>query len=308
MADPVPVATFPATPVVVGCWSWGDTRTWGYGTRFGHADLRAAVETLTSAGLYWFDTAEVYAGGQSERLLGELLAGRTDVAVSTKFFPYPWRLGVGAFRRALLAGLRRLRRDRVQLYQIHHEVPRPLARHWASCLAAARREGLVEAIGTSNLSAVGLHTMIDALARHGERVAAHQTRYNLCDRRVERHGVPELCRANGITLLAHSALGQGLLSGRYRAGRPMPGRRALPEPGLRQAEPVLKLLDRYADRLGTTPASVALAWLRRHGATPIVGVHDAAQAKDLAAGVGVVLPDGIASRLDVVTEPWQGRR
>ena len=304
---PEPTTALRAAPVVIGCWAWGDRRTWGYQTRFGDDDLRAAVEALDAAGLRWFDTAEVYAGGRSERLLGDLLAGRPDFAVSTKFFPYPWRLGAGQFRRALDASLRRLKRDSVQLYQVHHEVPAALARRWAAHLAAARRDGVVEAIGTSNLSAPALRVVVEALAEHGERVVAHQVRYNLCDRRVERTAVPELCREHGITLLAHSALGQGLLSGRYRAGATMSGRRAFPNQVLAQAEPLLALLDRYAAKLDVTTAAVALAWLRHRGATPIVGVHSREQAEGVAAGVPVVLPETMAARLDAVSAPWRGK-
>ena len=309
MAERTDATTFrtavATAPLVAGCWSWGDTRTWGYPARFGDADLAAAVDALAEGGVRCFDTAEVYGRGRSERLLGNLLAGQ-DAAVSSKFFPYPWRLTSGQFRRALEAGLRRLRRDRVQLYQLHHEVPAPLARRWAAHLAAARRDGLVEALGTSNLSVRALRATAAALAEHGERITAHQARYNLCDRRVERSGVAEFCRDNGIVLLAHSALGQGLLSGRYRAGTPMPGRRPLPEQVLRQAGPVLDLLARYAERLDRTPAAVALAWLRHQGAVPIVGVHNGQQARDAVAALTVTPTDGMLRRLDAVTRPWQG--
>lgn len=309
MAERMAMTTFTAEvaqiPVVAGCWSWGNRRTWGYGTRFGDTDVRAAVETLTEHGVRCYDTAEVYSGGRAERLLGDCAGGAA--IVSTKFFPYPWRLTRGQFLRAVERGNRRLRIDRAHLYQVHHEPPRPLLRRLAGHLAAARRAGLVESVGTSNLSSDGLRATVAALAEHGERVSAHQARYNLCDRRVERDGVADLCRAEGIVLLAHSALGQGLLSGRYRAGDAMTGRRPLNEQVLRQADPVIQLLIRYADRLATSPAAVALAWLRHQGAVPIVGVHDRRQAQEAAQGLGVTLTDKMALRLDAVTRPWRGK-
>jgi aryl-alcohol dehydrogenase-like predicted oxidoreductase len=309
MAERMETTTFTAevssVPLVAGCWSWGNRRTWGYAKRFGDADLRAAVEALGAHGVRCYDTAEVYSRGHAERLLGEL-AGAAAV-VSTKFFPYPWRLTRSQFLRAVERGNRRLRMDRVHLYQLHHEPPAQLLRRFAGHLAAARRAGLVESVGTSNLSSDGLRATVAALAEHGERVSAHQTRYNLCDRRVERDGVAELCRTEDIVLLAHSALGQGLLSGRYRAGDAMPDRRPLNDQVLRQADPVIQLLIRYADRLATTPAAVALAWLRHRGAVPIVGVHDRRQAEEIAQGLGVALTDKMAQRLDAVTLPWRGK-
>jgi|SRR4051812_26814864 aryl-alcohol dehydrogenase-like predicted oxidoreductase len=298
-------AAVAAAPLMAGCWSWGNRRTWGYGSRFADADLRAAAEALGEHGVRCFDTAEAYSRGRSERLVGELTG--PAAVISTKFFPYPWRLTRGQFFRAVEASARRLRRDRIQLYQIHHEPPAALLRRWTGQLAAARRAGLVEAIGTSNMSVAGLRATMSALAAEGERVSAHQARYNLCDRRIERNGIAELCRADGIILLAHSALGQGLLSGRYRAGDAMPGRRPLPEPVLRQADPVIELLTRYAERLDSTPAAVALAWLRHQDAIPIVGVHNRRQADEAAHGLALTVPDDMLRHLDAVTRPWQGK-
>ncbi|MFH0244290.1 aldo/keto reductase [Streptomyces sp. HK10] len=292
-------------PLVAGCWSWGDRRTWGYGERFGDDELREVVAELTTVDAAYFDTAEIYGRGASERLLGRLAP---DAAVSGKFFPYPWRCTYGQFARALHASLRRLRRPRMSLYQIHHDVPGALLKRWTDHLARARREGLIEQIGTSNLPPVTLAAVADRLAAQGEQVAAHQVRYNLCDRRVESDGTLELCRDRGIIVLAHSALGQGLLGGNYRPGHQPLGRRArhLTEPLLRQTQPVRDLLTRFGGRYGVSPAAVALSWLRGQGVVPVVGLRDGRQAREALAGCALRLPEDVRSTLDTVTAPWRG--
>lgn len=294
--------------LVIGCWSWGERRTWGYGERFGSNSLRAAVETLAEAGPVCFDTAESYARGASERLVGELAAKTAvDCRISTKFFPYPWRVTYGQFAHAIERSLRRLRRSRIDLYQIHHDVPAPLLDVWTGYLVRARRAGLIEAIGTSNLSRASLRRVAERVAAEGESVHAHQARYNLCDRRIEVNGVQDLCRRMGIVLLAHGPLGQGLLSGKYTAEHPPAGRRArhLTPELLRQTQPVRDLLRHFADRLPATVPAVALAWIRSRGAVPIVGVHDAQQAREARAGAEITLTPAMRRSLDAVTEPWR---
>jgi aryl-alcohol dehydrogenase-like predicted oxidoreductase len=296
-------------PIVAGCWSWGDQRTWGYGRRFSLADLRDAAEVLLGAGISCFDTAEIYGHGESERIVGLLLGGpQTATLVSTKFFPFPWRLTRRQFVRALRGSLARLGRGQVDIYQIHHEVPWPLMRQWLGHLVHARREGLLTAIGTSNLSLASLRKTAGYLAAHGERVAAHQARYNLCDRRVERDEVFSFCRGHGIVFLAHSPLSQGLLCGKYSENNPPPGTRGsrISKAALRQIGQVNTLTARFGDKLGISPAGVALAWLRHRGAVPLVGVHDAHQARDVVTSSGARLTPAMDRHLCAVTQPWRG--
>ena len=106
------------SPMGVGAWAWGDRFYWGYGREYTKEDVRAAFKASVAAGINFFDTAEVYGFGQSERLLGEVGADQ-GVVVASKFMPLPWRLRRGSLLRALRGSLRRLGMDRVGLYQIH---------------------------------------------------------------------------------------------------------------------------------------------------------------------------------------------
>ena len=114
-------------PLGVGTWAWGDKGTWGmggYDQSLTEATIREAWEASIEAGVVLFDTAEVYGGGESERIIGRLLAAdpgvRNRVVIASKFMPSPWKVNV---RAALLSAARhsreRLGTDVIDLYQIH---------------------------------------------------------------------------------------------------------------------------------------------------------------------------------------------
>jgi len=116
-------------PLGIGCWAWGDRLFWGYGRHYDREDTRQAFQISLEQGIRFFDTAEVYGFGQSEKLLGDFLqelGQGKQLLIATKFFPYPWRLTSGAIVQALRSSLRRLNLSSVDLYQIHW--PRPPTR------------------------------------------------------------------------------------------------------------------------------------------------------------------------------------
>src|SRR5437763_1167469 len=104
-------------PLGVGAWQWGDTIMWGFGRAYGRADVEGAFQASVEAGLTFFDTAEVYGQGTSERILGELLRrSGSPAVVASKFAPLPWRLSGRSLTRALDASLKRLGMDHIDLY------------------------------------------------------------------------------------------------------------------------------------------------------------------------------------------------
>src|SRR5581483_11736184 len=110
-----------AVPAIgVGAWQWGDGAFWGYGRSYGRPEIEAAFRASLAAGLRFFDTAEIYGRGRSERNLGDLLRQADEpVVVATKFATLPYRLSARTLRGALRRSLRRLGLERVDLYQIH---------------------------------------------------------------------------------------------------------------------------------------------------------------------------------------------
>ncbi len=258
------------TPLGIGTWQWGDRVMWGYGKTYTDADVQAAFQTSLDHGLNWFDTAEVYGLGISERLLGQYVRavkGETAAApaplVATKFFPFPWRLTKAQFRRTLKGSLNRLGMKCVDLYQIHWPFPPVSIETWAEALADAVSDGLIRSAGVSNYNLEQMLRADIALGKRGVPLASNQVPYSLLDRRVERSGLLSQCVQRGITLIAYSPLAQGMLSGKYTPEKPPSGIRARRyNPAyLAKIQPLVQLLRQIGQEYGKTPSQVALNWV-----------------------------------------------
>jgi aryl-alcohol dehydrogenase-like predicted oxidoreductase len=283
----------------VGTWQWGSRVLWGYGRQFGADDLREAFEASLAAGVRLFDTAELYGRGRSERMVGQLnqLNGG-QALLATKFLPLPWRLRQADLRRALEGSLRRLGLERIDLYQIHWPYPPVPIETWMEALADAVRDGLVRAVGVSNYNAAQTRRAAAALERRGVRLASNQLSYSLLERRIERNGTLAACRELGVTVIAYSPIGLGLLGGRYNVQQPPPDWRRLYylRRGPARVDRLVGLLREIGQAHGKTPAQVALNWLICQGAVPIPGAKNADQARANAASLGWRLtPDELAA-------------
>src|SRR5215470_3654003 len=173
MAHTLAGTDIPLPDLGLGTWAWGDRSTWGmdgYDQTYDVATIRGAYETSVRAGVTLLDTAEMYGNGESERIIGRLLAEddvhRRRVVVATKFMPFPWRAPFGgALMTALRDSLGRLGLPAVHLYQIHGAISLRSARTEAAALARAFEAGLVKAVGVSNYSKRELRGIHAALAR-----------------------------------------------------------------------------------------------------------------------------------------------
>ena len=299
----------PCVPLGVGTWAWGDRSTWGmggYDTALDESTIAGAWEASIEAGVTLFDTAEVYGGGESERIIGRLLAAdpavRDRLVIATKFMPSPWKLGVrGAMRSAAAASIERLGIDRIDLYQIHGPISLRSHSALADALAAVHDEGLVAAVGVSNYSAREMRSMHAALAERGVPLASNQIEYSPLRRGPETVGLLAACRQLGVVPLAYSPIGQGRLTGKYSAAEPPPGKRNFSAHPMEQVDVIVAELRRIGEANGgRTPAQVALRWIIEKGAVPIPGAKNAAQAEQNAGALGWALDPDDAAAIDRV--------
>jgi aryl-alcohol dehydrogenase-like predicted oxidoreductase len=290
------------TPLGIGAWAWGDRMTWGYRQGYGEADLREAFRVCLNAGIDFFDTAESYGGGQSEKFLGQFIReANRPVTLATKFMPYPWRWHESNLRESLRASLQRLGVERVDLYQIHWPFPPVPIETWMEAMADAVQTGLIRAVGVSNYSAEQMRRAHAALARRGIPLASNQVNYSLIHRDPERNGVMQTCRELGVTLIAYSPIGMGVLSGKYTPEHPLPMRRwVYIRPRLLQkVQPLVSLLREIGHAHGgKTPAQVALNWVMCKGALPIPGAKNARQAEENIGALGWRLTEMEVAALD----------
>jgi len=277
--------------VGLGTWQFG-SREWGYGSQYAERDAIEIVHRALDVGITLFDTAEAYAFGRSERILGRALEGRRSEAfVATKILPvFP----VGPVVRQRARGsIRRLGLTSIDLYQLHQPNPLvPLSSTMAG-FAQLLDEGAVVHAGVSNYALARWQAADAALGRP---VLSNQVPFNLVDRRPERELLP-WAQANDRLIIAYSPLAQGLLSGRYDADhRPAGAVRTnspafLPE-NLRRAQPLIEVVTTVARAHGATASQVALAWLiRRPHVVVIPGASSVAQVEANAAAADLELSD-----------------
>ena len=268
--------------VGLGTWQFG-SREWGYGDGYAGSTADALVQRALDLGVNLIDTAEVYAFGASERIVGRALGDRRHEAfVATKVFPLlpvepvvEWRGGRSAARLGI---------EPIDLYQLHG--PNPLV-PLGTTMAGMRRlrdAGVIAHVGVSNLSA---DRWWEAEHLLGAPVVSDQVQYSLAHRAPEADVLPYAQAVDRI-VIAYSPLAQGLLGGRYDADHPPPGaaRRGNPlflPDNLAAAAPLLDALRQVAAEQGATCAQVALAWLLRR--PNVVVIPGASSVEQLEANV-----------------------
>ena len=253
------------------------------------------VRTSIEAGINFFDTADVYSEGDSEKTLGQSMRNlgiaRKDLVIATKVYG---RVGmgrndVGASRGHIMdaveASLRRLQTDYIDLYQIHGNDSITPVEETLRALDTLVVQGKVRYIGVSNWQAWRIAKAL------GTPILIHQPSYSLLNRWIE-PDVLEACDSNGLGIIAFSPLGQGMLTDRYLGGIPADSRASRngslsPDMLTDQALEKIRALDALARGRGQTLAQMALAWTLRDPrvTSTLVGASSVAQ---LEANVGAL--------------------
>ncbi|AXK62000.1 aldo/keto reductase [Burkholderia sp. IDO3] len=305
----------------LGCMTYGDPawRPWVATERDALPFIRAALD----AGVTFFDTADIYSNGESERILGRALcdfATRDDVVIATKAF-FPMRDAPnarGLSRKHLFssidASLQRLGTDYVDLYIVHRFDPDTPIEETLDALDAIVRSGKVRYLGASSMHAWQFMKMLDYQRHH--RLApfvSMQSQYSLICRDDERDMLP-LCIGEGIAYTPWSPLGRGLLAGSRNAATT---RAATDQQiaswydGRDAVAATVETVGQVAQARGVPPAQIALAWaLRRPGVTaPIVGLSKPHHVTDALAALGLTLDDDetalVEAAFDRTVEPVQ---
>lgn len=270
------------------------------------------VAAARSGGINWFDTAEMYGGGMSERLLTSALRERGvapgEVVIATKWAPL--MRTASSITRTLPARLDALQGYPIGLHQIHMPAGAlsPLAGQ-VRAMGALCRDRRITAVGVSNFSAGQMRMAARVLAGYGVALAANQVEISLVTRRVDRNGVLATARELGVTLIAYSPLRSGLLTGRFHDDpSAVPGlrvlRRRLGGFGPRLLErtaPLVTEVQAVAKAHGATAAQVALAWLTTFYGDTVVAIPGASKprhAEESAAAMHLRLSERELSRLD----------
>ena len=290
---------------------------------YGPTDEATALATLhhaIDAGIRLIDTADIYGNGSNERLVGRVLRDRRDeVVLATKFGfvanarpDGPRFRGDRAYLRdAVVASLRRLRVERIDLYYYHRVDPRVPIEETAGALAELVAEGVVDRIGLSEVTADELER---AHAVHP--ITAVQSEWSIWSRDVETHVVPTAARL-GVGFVAYSPLGRGFLAAPITELADGDLRRNFPRfdaERLAANAPIGQTVRRIAAAEGVTPAQLALAWIGERGrvlglpVVPIPGTRRSERIDENLGAVGLRLSAQALAELDGLGELVAGDR
>jgi aryl-alcohol dehydrogenase-like predicted oxidoreductase len=250
-----------------------------FGRRVDIEGTRAVVDAALEAGVTFLDTADVYGRGQSEELLGEVLAGRREQVVLATKFGMDMGDGKGPrgsrsyIRQAVEASLRRLRTDVIDVYWYHRPDGQTLIAETLEALDELVRAGTVRAIGASNFSLAQIEDA-DAVARERglTRFTAIQNEYSLLVRGAETDVLPA-CGRLDLGFVPYFPLASGLLTGKYRRGEagPTGARLSAREQIASEAQwALLSALERYAADREVSMVDVAIGVLLARGAVSSV--------------------------------------
>lgn len=295
------------------------TMTWGVET---DADEAASqLVAFHDAGGTLVDTAASYGYGETEELLGQLLADvvpRADLTIATKagITRTPDTRIVDCSRGALLrqldASLRKLGTDYIDLWYVHYVDDTVPFDETLGALDAAVSSGKVRYAGVSNYSGwrIGRAATWQRAVPGRAPIVANQMRYSLLDRGIEREVVPA-CLSLGVGIFPWSPLGGGVLTGKYRGAMPADSRASaghrpdLVSMDRPRTAGIVEAVATAADGLATSPVAVALAWLRdRPGViAPVLGARTLGQLTAQLACETLDLPSEISDALDDVSAP-----
>jgi aryl-alcohol dehydrogenase-like predicted oxidoreductase len=244
-----------------------------FGWRIDAEASAKVIDTAIESGVTFFDTADRYGKGQSEDFLGRALGKRRDqIILATKFGMEMEKGQQGASPKyvpeAVDASLRRLRTDRIDLYQLHQPDPKTPITDTLGALDELVRAGKVREIGCSNFSVAQIREATDASQGRAQFVSV-QNEFSLFHREPETNGVLPECERRRLAFLPYFPLASGLLTGKYREGKKLPeGSRAAdgwgPKVFTEQNLAIVELLIEFAESKGHTILELAFSWLLSH--------------------------------------------
>ncbi|WP_130616341.1 aldo/keto reductase [Cohnella abietis] len=304
------------SPLGLGCWQFSKARgmVGGYWPKLDNSLIHDIVRISLEGGINWFDTAEVYGGGESEQILAESLHAAGDLAknahVATKWWP--------AFRtassipRTIEERLLRLGGYPIDLYMIHQPFSFSSVASEMRQMAKLAEQGKIRYVGVSNFNAPKMREADRVLREHGLRLAANQVKYSMLDRRIERNGILETAQELDIAIVAYSPLEQGILSGKFHSNpelvRKVSGPRRMLKgfkpSGLQQTKPLIDVLVRLANQYNASASQVALNWIiNAHGESvfAIPGASKLQHAEENVKAMGFRLTDAEIGELSEVS-------
>ena len=297
------------TPVGLGSWQFCGS---GFGRLYWNSppqdEINNIVKIALDGGINWFDTAEAYGSGKSEKALSIALvnAGKSngDVVIATKWLPI--LRTAKNIPRTISKRQHFLSPFEIDLYQVHFPSSFSSIETQMNAMAKLVKEGKIGSVGVSNFSVEQMQQAHTALEKHGLPLASNQVRFNLLDRMIEKQGVLDTAKELGITIIAYSPLAQGLLTGKFHKDpdlvKKLPfSRKKAAGRMLEKSQPLIALLEEISSSYDCTPSEVALSWVINYAGETVIAIAGASKADQIAQNVNAMnlkLTDDEMKKLD----------
>lgn len=306
----LPHSSLEISRLIFGCWAIVGGFNWGPQDE---RDSLAAIKEAFDQGITTFDTAEAYGGGVSENLLAKALGNqRKDMVIASK-------VGPGDFapeniKKACERGLKNLKTDYIDLYQLHWPNPDLPLEDTLRALEILKQEGKIRAYGVSNFGT----EYLDKCKLSGFHISSNQMAYNLLFRAIE-FSILSKCVEDKVPVLCYSPIMQGLLTGKFSSETEVPDDRARTRHFTKDRSQsrhqdkgcealtfqTIRQIKLFADELNLSMGNLSLAWLlKQQGvASAIVGGRNAEQVKKNMGTMKVKLMPDMISKLNDITAP-----
>lgn len=283
----------------------------------GRDEINSIVAASIAGGINWFDTAELYGWGESERAisrsLDDLDISKKEVVVATKWWPV--LRTSGSLTSTIDKRLSALNTEVIDLYQIHNSFSFSSIRSQMKEMAWLVEQGKIKYVGVSNFSAKSMRKAHEELMKHGLKLVSNQVSYSLLKRQIERNGILDTAKELGISLIAYSPLARGLLTAKFHDNTQLINQRhilrryyaSLNKAKLEKSKKVVHLLKKIADKYEATPSQIALNWvINAHGETilAIPGATKVSHAQDNAYAMKFVMSEDDILQLNEVSSSF----
>jgi aryl-alcohol dehydrogenase-like predicted oxidoreductase len=287
------------TPIGLGCWQFSKRGNMAgkFWPSLEDEVIRDVVRISLEGGVNWFDTAEVYGQGASEKILAKSLTdlGQKpgDVIIATKWWPM-FRTAPNILK-TIGDRLSALDPFPIDLYQVHQPWGFSSEIKEMESMAELVQAKKIKHVGVSNFSAKMMRSAWETLQKKGINLVSNQVQYSLLNRKIESNGVLETAKELGITIIAYSPLAQGLVTGKFHdnpallknIGFRKYSSQFKPK-GLEKSRPVAELVKKLAVKYQATPSQVALNWLINYSGETVVAIPGATKASHATENTGTM--------------------
>ncbi|MDP2234835.1 MAG: aldo/keto reductase [Bacteroidales bacterium] len=269
------------TPIGLGCWQFSKQKNMAgkFWPVIEDDLIKKMVGISLEGGINWFDTAEIYGNGASEKALAAALKDIDkkpgEIVIATKWWPM-FRFASN-IAKTIDQRIEALAPYPIDLYQVHQPWGFSNEKAEMEAMAQLVKEQKIRYVGVSNFSAAKMRSAWEILQKYDIQLVSNQVRYNLLDRKIESNGVLQTAKELGITIIAYSPLAQGLATGKFHDNPELLkniGMRkyssAFKLAGLEKSRPLVKSVQELAVKYNVTPSQIALNWLiNSHGDTVV---------------------------------------